>query len=294
MRKRIAVLLLLALLLTGCGKKKPDGQVDDPTGKTEEQTPDRPGALSFVAETTAFEGTKKTEDGTPLVTYAFRIPTLTVYRGDGTQLVDAENEKERSALSAAQTFNGKFEEWTQTADIEGMTASAKEHLAMMEEFDSEWMGGYVMDLACGIYQTERMVSVAGVYYSYTGGAHPNTYHMGWNFDLETGTFLDVKLLGDGEELQKAVAEEILRQAGQVQGANEWIPIEMYWEDHETIVADWSSYAVSFNETGMTVTFSAYELAPYAAGPQEFHFSYDWLDPYLSAQGKLLLGLETEK
>ena len=86
MRKRIAVLLLLALLLTGCGEKKPDGQIDDLPGKTEEQTPDSPDTLSFVAETTAFEGTKKAEDGTPLVTYAFRIPTLTVYRGDGPPL----------------------------------------------------------------------------------------------------------------------------------------------------------------------------------------------------------------
>jgi len=290
MRKRIAVLLLLALLLTGCGEKKTDEQPEDLPGKTEEQTPDRPGALSFVAETTAFEGTKKAEDGTPLVTYAFQIPTLTVYQADGTQLVDAKNEKEQAALAAQEVFNAKFEEWTQTADIEGMTAAAKEHLDMMKEFGTEWVGGYVMELGCGIYQTERMVSVSGIYYSYTGGAHPNTYHMGWNFDVETGTFLDVKLLGEDDGLQEAVAAEILRQAKLPQDGG-WVPAETYWENHESIIADWSSYAVCFHEKGMTVTFSAYELAPYAAGPQEFHFSYDWLEPHLNSQGKLLLGLE---
>ena len=44
---------------------------------------------------------------------------------------------------------------------------------------------------------------------------------------------------------------------------------------------------------MVVIFSSYELAPYAAGPQIFRVSYEWLEPYLSAHGRALLGLETE-
>jgi len=297
MRKKIAVLLVAVLLLTGCaGKKQPAGQTGtgDNPGQTGEQTTDKPGngerAVSFKVETVRFDGTEKTDEGVMLVSYAFQVPMLTVCREDGTQVTEAKNKTEEEALAKAQTFNTKFEEWTQAADIEGMAASAKEHLESMKEFDSPWVGGYAMDLSCGIYQTERMVSVSAVYYSYTGGAHPNTYHMGWNFDLETGSFLDVKMLGEDDGLQKAVTEEILRRAKQVQGADEWIPIEMYWEDHESIIADWSSYAVGFDEEGMTVIFSAYELAPYAAGAQEFHFTYEFLEPYLSAQGKLLLGL----
>ena len=43
---------------------------------------------------------------------------------------------------------------------------------------------------------------------------------------------------------------------------------------------------------MTVVFSPYELAPYAAGPQEFFLSYDWLKPHLGPHGLELLGLGT--
>ena len=34
----------------------------------------------------------------------------------------------------------------------------------------------------------------------------------------------------------------------------------YWEDYQDIAANWSSYAVSFNEEGVTVAFSPYEIA----------------------------------
>ena len=37
-------------------------------------------------------------------------------------------------------------------------------------------------------------------------------------------------------------------------------------------------------------FSAYELASYAAGPQEFHFSYEQLASYWSESGRAVLGL----
>ena len=42
---------------------------------------------------------------------------------------------------------------------------------------------------------------------------------------------------------------------------------------------------------METVFSPYELAPYAAGPQTFRFSYDWLAPYISEHGRTILGLE---
>lgn len=301
MKRYVALILALLLVLTGCGAEKSDSEQKLPDEKKESVTEKKPEekpqvnmtpaeqALRYEAEIVAYEGEETSADKEPLLTYGFHVPVLSVRREDGTQVTEAGNQKEKEALAKAQTFNTTFEQWTAEADIDGTIATAKEHLKLVKEIEGMWTGGYALDLACDVYQTERMVSVSGLYYTYTGGAHPNTYHMGWNFDLETGTFLDVKMLGEDDGLQKAVAEEILRCAGQPQDG--WVPIEGYWEDHETIIADWSSYAVSFNEEGMTVIFSPYELAPYAAGAQEFHFTYEFLEPYLSAEGKLLLGLE---
>ena len=68
------------------------------------------------------------------------------------------------------------------------------------------------------------------------------------------------------------------------------PGEMFWEDYEDIIADWSSYAVSFDEAGMTVAFSPYELAAYAAAAQVFTLSYLELAPHLNQRGQQVLVL----
>ena len=171
-----------------------------------------------------------------------------------------------------------------------ITQSASEHLEQCREWETEWVGPYTLELACTIYQTEQIISVSGTYYSYTGGAHPNTYLLGWNFDLDTGEFFDAKALSDGTALQDHVTERLICQARCRASEQDMTPGEMFWEDYEDIIADWSSYDVSFDEEGMTVAFSPYELAAYAAGAQEFVLTYEELAPHLNQRGRQMLGL----
>ena len=169
---------------------------------------------------------------------------------------------------------------------------AREERVWRQESGIDWGHAFFTEMTSETYRTEQLVSVAGNYYSYTGGAHPNTVLMAWNFDLETGAFfVPEQLAGDGEAFSKAVSEEIVRQIGETAAEYDLTAAEMFWENYEEIAAGWSSYAVSFDETGMTVGFSPYELAAYAAGPQVFHLSYDLLAPHLSDYGRAVLGLE---
>ena len=69
------------------------------------------------------------------------------------------------------------------------------------------------------------------------------------------------------------------------------PKEFFWEDYQDTLANWSNYPVSFDEEGMTVGFSPYELACYAAGPQVFQIPYAELRDCLSEQGRALLGVD---
>lgn len=293
---RVLIVFLMSLILTACSAApaaKPEQDVPPP--ETEETVlPEESGeTLRYETEMTCMEDALLAEDGTPLLTYAFQIPLLTVCREDGTP-VPAEGEaltpEEERALAVTAAFNGRFETWLAEEDVAGRLEIAQEDWRWHREEGLDWHGGYAWELTCGIYRTERVISVSGLYYSYTGGAHPNTNRLCWNFDLEEGVFFEPEILADGTELRSVVAAEILRQA-RIPREDGYIPAEGYWEDYETLIADWSSYAVSFDETGMTVVFSPYELAPYAAGPQEFHMTYDWLKPYLSARGRVLLGLE---
>lgn len=289
---RTLIALMMTLLLTGCAAAsmvQVNNTAQTAAEPTVESAADQ--ELRYTVTTGQWSDEAWTEDGIPLARYVFELPCLTAVREDGTAVTEARNEAEEQALAVAAAFNEKFEKWAAAAEFDDLVKSAEEDFSWRQAENIEWFDGYTLELGCSVYQTEHLVSVCGTYYSNTGGAHPNTWQLGWNFDLEEGAFFDPELLCDGTELKEAVAAEIIRQA-EVPQEDGYIPIQQYWEDHAEIIANWTSYAVTFDENGMNVVFSPYELAPYAAGAQEFQVSYGWLEPYLSDHGRALLGLET--
>ena len=283
--------LLMALILTACAKISITDVKNDPAPEPP-ATPVQaaPAPVHFAVKTGVWEDAAAAEDGTPLAEYSFTLPVLSVCREDGTEVVEPETETERKALETAAVFNEKFGKWAAAEEFGEIVEGAAEHLEQCREWELDWVGPYTLDLDCTIYQTEQMVSVSSVYYSFTGGAHPNTYLLGWSFDLDTGEFFDAKALSDGTALQDHVTEELTRQARCRASEEDMVPEQMFWEDYESIIADWSSYAVSFDESGMTVAFSPYELAAYAAGAQEFTLTYEELAPHLNQQNQQILGL----
>lgn len=289
--KKWSILLLICCLLAGCtaapAAREPAESTPPPAV---EPAPEEPCVCTI--EMMDWEDSAVDGDGASLATCRVHMPVLTARRADGTAIEAAGTEAEARALAAAETFNAQFAVWTLDEEFQELADLAREERAWRQESGIDWGPAFFTELTSETYQTDRLVSVAGDYYSYTGGAHPNTVLMAWNFDLETGAFfVPEQLAGDGEAFSKAVSEEIVRQIGETAAEYDLTAAEMFWENYEEIAAGWSSYAVSFDETGMTVGFSPYELAAYAAGPQVFHLSYDLLAPHLSDYGRAVLGLE---
>lgn len=285
------LVLLLSLALTACSAG-PVTSVQTAPPPTSMLTPAEE-AVSYTVEMTTWEDASQARDGSPLVSYRYVLPELRALRGDGTRIETAQTALEREALTVTEAFNAKFASWAAAEDFEGLTQEAEGDLEWRQTNGMEWNTGYVLDLDCSVYQTERMISVSGVYYSHMdGAAHPNTWLLSWNFDLESGTYFEPDLLAENTELQSAVTEEIIRQANEPL-EDGTVPAESYWEDYREIAANWSTAAVSFDSDGMVVAYSPYELAPYVFGEQTFRLSYDFLKPYLSAHGQELLGLQSE-
>lgn len=299
MKKRSALLLILCLL-TGCASAPAELEpaqplpppASPPPAAVEEVQEEPP--CSLTLDMVEWEDSVQGDDGTELAQYRFSLPRLTARRSDGTAIETAETEAETRALTAAETFNSQFAVWSNEAPLQELAEMARAEWAWRQEEEIPWAAAFTEEMACQVYQTERLVSVAGTYYSYTGGAHPNTVLTAYNFDLERGDFLTPEQLAeDSEAFSQAVYEEILRQTNQWAAENGMEAGDLFWENYREIAADWSSYAVSFDETGMTVAFSPYELAAYAAGSQIFHMDYDFLAPLLSGEGRALLGLAEE-
>lgn len=291
----IIVLLLVISTLTACAGTAPavshskeEAMLLEEGAVLSEAAPD---TLSFQLDMAIYEDTALADDGTELVTCRFEYPVMKACWRDGTPLEEARTDQEEQALAAVETFNSQFGPSVLEEEFQDMTVMAQEDLDFRRESDLEWISGYTLELTSQVYQTENMVSVSANYYSYTGGAHPNTVLMAWNFDLTTGQFFTPEVLAtDGQGFSKAVKEMIL---DQISFTPEEALAEGYWENYQEIVAGWSSYAVSFDKDGMNVGFSPYELAAYVVGAQEFHLSYEQLEPYLSPHGRVLLGLEAD-
>ncbi len=280
MSTMIALLLVLSALV-GCA--------GETLTNVKNALPDLPAeVIAFSVEMETYEETVRDEDGAALAECSYELPVLTARLADGSVLETVTTAGQERALAAAETFNGRFAQWK--TNPRTLAESAREDRAFRNESGLEPVA-YTDNLSCTVYQTETLVSVSGNYSTYTGGAHPNSILMSWNFDLDAGKFFEPEILDEGGDFREYVHLALVKQARETAAAAGMTPKDFYWEDYEDTLAEWSSYAVSFDETGMTVGFSPYELAAYAAGPQVFHLAYETLLPHLGQHGRALLGLE---
>lgn len=292
MKKILAPGLALLLgALTACGNmafqppQEPLALQSSPSGE--------PIVIRYELRETVLRDSAADQDGTGLASYSYSLPTLAAVREDGTDITEPANGAEEAAFAKAETFNNRFDQWAEDNDFASTVQMAEEDRALRKESGTEWAEPYTEELTYSAWQTDHLVSIRGEYYSYTGGAHPNTVLLGWNYDLDAGAFITPMVLAEDEQtFLNAVTEEIIRQAN-VPLKDGTIPAAGYWEDYQNIAAEWTNYAVSFDDSGMTVEFSPYELAAYAAGCQAFFLSYEFLDPYLSNAGRQLLGLKAD-
>ena len=148
----------------------------------------KPEAVTYTVELQTVENTAEAEDGTLLVHYKFELPVMTAVRKDGSEILQAANETERAALLIVESFNSQFADWLDRGEFSALAAAAEEDRTWQVLNGGEWIGAYELGLTCDLYQTGELISVAAEYYSYTGGAHPNTSLLAWNFDLTTGQF----------------------------------------------------------------------------------------------------------
>ena len=280
--------LCLAAALAGCGiTTLPTPEDPEPPAAAD------PEEITYEVTTDPHEETVHAEDGTLLMTVSFQLPHLQAY-ADGTLIETPATPAQEEAMARVNTFNENFNQWRESGDTAQSMEDAK---SLYQSFPDAFSNtSYCEEFTYTAYRTGSLISIAADYYSYLGGAHPNTVYFSWNFDLDSGIFLAIpELAEDPQAFTLAVADMIEVQAVErFQSDPNYAGLslsDIYWENYREVMEKWASdYAVTFDAEGMTIIFSAYELASYAAGPQEFHFSYEQLASYWSESGRTVLGL----
>lgn len=281
--------LCLAAALAGCGiTTLPTPEDPEPPAAAD------PEEITYEVTTDPHEETVHAEDGTLLMTVSFQLPHLQAY-ADGTLIETPATPAQEEAMARVNTFNENFNQWRESGDTAQSMEDAK---SLYQSFPDAFSNtSYCEEFTYTAYRTGSLISIAADYYSYLGGAHPNDVYFSWNFDLDSSTFLTIpELATDPQAFTLAVADMIEVQAGERFASEpeyEGLSIsDIYWDNYRETIEKWGNdYAASFDADGLTVIFSAYELASYANGPQEFHIPYAALDSYWSDSGRTVLGLD---
>ena len=278
----------LAAALAGCGAATlPTPETPEPPAVTD------PEEITYEVTTDPYEQTAEADDGTLLMSVSFRLPHLQAY-ADGVLIETPSTPGQEEALDRVTAFNANFDQWRESTDTARSIADAK---ALYQDHPEAFSPNYLEEFTYTAYRIGSLISISAEYYSYLGGVHPNTVYFSWNFDLDSGTFLAIpELAADPQAFTLAVADMIEVQAEERFASEpeyEGLSIsDAYWDNYREVMEKWGSdYAAFFDKDGLTVIFSAYELASYAAGPQEFHIPYAALDSYWSDSGRAVLGLD---
>lgn len=154
----------------------------------------------------------------------------------------------------------------------------------------------------------RVLSMVYTTYTYTGGAHGSYFDTGYTFDTESGEYVTLEMLSNNfEELKAFLADYMigLYNADKDGYYSQRVYADMVADGDvnaaiTALVRDGSWY---FNEEGMVIYSTVYELGPYAAGIVDFVIPYSKLaghidDKWLPAErtgesGTLTLKAQSE-
>ena len=171
MKKYLSLILALCLpaLLGGCGAvplPMPESPTPPPAADTEE--------ITYEVSTDPYEQTVTAEDGTTLMVIDFQIPHLQAY-ANGTLIEDPSTPAQEQAMDRVHTFNENFDQWRESNSSEENISFVKDlYRDMPEMFSEDHMAPLSEELTYTCYRTGTLISIAADYYSYLGGAHPNT------------------------------------------------------------------------------------------------------------------------
>lgn len=157
--------------------------------------------------------------------------------------------------------------------IQEMTLEYETILKENPDYNAGWLLEISSDI---IYQDSLYISTASTIFSFTGGAHPNSYQVYRSYDLQTGKAitLDDFLVAGFEEQLNQLAEIEFRMDKQI-APNQALNDEGYFFEDGKFKLN-GNFAI----LGQTLLFyyNPYEIGPYSIGPTELELKLtDYID-----------------
>ena len=271
MRKRLVSTALICgilsvSMLNGCGKKAADATA----------------GTAAIQENSSAEETKAEEEGQENQENqdsAAIVPVTVDYSYDGDwkdqktlfsskvaqiKLMDDSHEKLQDALKAL----------NQSAlDDQKSVIDENKEYAEQEYASNPDMVEYTFDRDILVARSdETVLSMAVMEGSYLGGAHPFGMTTGRTYDTQTGKELSLKdVVSDYDGIYEYVKKQLEENYDQ----------SMFFEDYQDTLqkmfydesGDYGTVQWTISQTGLSIYFNQYDLAPYVAGSQQVDISF---------------------
>lgn len=178
---------------------------------------------------------------------------------------------------AAEKINQFFADLHEVAATyaQGPRSLAKENYTKI----NDWAAYYYETKFQTARVDEAVISLSGDAVEFTGGMHPETTLISYNFNSETGNQLslgDILTTGDmAQALYLKVMDKLEEFASAQSKSTDLIFLEGYLDtvqEHFNLSHD-SSESWYFTGEGICFYFSPYEIAPYAVGPIQVELTY---------------------
>ena len=279
MRKRLVSTALICgilsvSMLNGCGKKA----ADTTAGTAAIQENSSAEETTTQAKESSAEETKAEEEGQENQENqdsAAIVPVTVDYSYDGDwkdqktlfsskvaqiKLMDDSHEKLQDALKAL----------NQSAlDDQKSVIDENKEYAEQEYASNPDMVEYTFDRDILVARSdETVLSMAVMEGSYLGGAHPFGMTTGRTYDTQTGKELSLKdVVSDYDGIYEYVKKQLEENYDQ----------SMFFEDYQDTLQkmfyDESGDYGTISQTGLSIYFNQYDLAPYVAGSQQVDISF---------------------
>lgn len=165
---------------------------------------------------------------------------------------------------------------------------SQEYETILKE-NSDYNSGWLLEISSDIiFQDSLYISTASTIFSFTGGAHPNSYQVYRSYDLATGKALSLgDFLVEGFETKlNQLAEIEFRMDKQIAPDKALNDEGYFFEDGRFQLNN--NFAVL--EQSLLFYYNPYEIGPYSIGPTELELKLtDYVD--LIKPGSVLDGLK---
>lgn len=250
---RIFTILILAASILSC-ENKPEPKETSPAMVKPENR-----GLDFTIQTMIKRSESCATDSTTCASVDLSVPYAT-----GPAAADPINARITGALIEALGVD--------EVQSTGLEEAAMQFVASYDSFLVEMKADGQQFIASWAFETEgqilhrdsQYICVELPFYTYTGGAHPNSFTSLLNFDAKTGMEINILDLIKDTTAFKIKAEAEFRAA---RGFGEDVDLQdegFFWGKPFFLPAN-----IGIVENGLYLVYDPYEAAPYAAGPTSF-------------------------